>query len=161
MQSITGRLLTVFGGIGLVLVAVVVVGVVADAGRGARMVEADGTITGYERRPANGESAGSQAARVLHPVVEFRTADGGRVTFTSDWGRQGRFRPVGSSVRVRYRPEEPSSAELLSYVARFGALTVVGLVAMPFLATATYLLVTFVNERRRLRRGERNLRREV
>lgn len=157
MKSVTGRLLAIFGGIGLVLVGVVAGGAIADARRGAGMEETSGTIVGYEERLARSGST----ARRLHPVIEFRATTGDVVRFTSEWGRQRQFLEVGSPVPVRYRPANPEEAYLASYAPRFGALTFVGLVAMPFLATATYLLVVFVRERRRRRRGERNLRREV
>ena len=45
------------------------------------------------------------------PLIEFHAADGLRYEFRGDFGRNGEW-PIGQTVRLRYRPANPSHATI-------------------------------------------------
>ena len=64
---------------------------------------AQGTVVGTVQKSSDGDT-------YYHPRVQFTTADGRTVVFTSTFGSQ--FAPrVGDPVPVRYRPDSPEHAE--------------------------------------------------
>jgi hypothetical protein len=64
---------------------------------------AQGTVVGAVQKTSDGDP-------YYHPRVQFTTAEGRTVEFTSTFGSQ--FAPkVGDPVPVRYRPDSPEQAE--------------------------------------------------
>jgi Protein of unknown function (DUF3592) len=65
---------------------------------------AQGTVADAVRQTSDGDT-------YYHPRVQFTTADGRRVVFTSALGSQ--VKPaVGHRIPVRYRPDRPEHAEV-------------------------------------------------
>ena len=73
--------------------------------------QAQGTVVGAERSTSHGYDQTSPTTYTYNPVVRFTTADGGTVEFTSAVGYS--YSPhIGSTVSVRYRPDDPEQAEI-------------------------------------------------
>ena len=72
-------------------------------------VKVQGTVVDVEEDTGRGYD--NLPSRTYHPVVEFTTADGRTVTFTSGlgFGRQPR---ISSAVPVRYHQDDPEQAEV-------------------------------------------------
>src|SRR5215207_863927 len=70
--------------------------------------QTEGTVVDTKKGTAHGQNSMSIT---YHPVVEFTTADGRTVTFTSGLGF-GHRPEVGGEVPVRYRDEDPEQAEI-------------------------------------------------
>jgi hypothetical protein len=66
------------------------------------------------------------------PKVLFRTESGREVTFQSETGNNPPARRVGEKVRVRYRPDQPQSAEIDSFFSLWGAALLFGLLGGAF-----------------------------
>lgn len=66
-----------------------------------------------------------------HPVVRFSEPMSGPVTFTSVTGRDVKSPPVGTKVRVAYRADDPTRAEIVDkgriWIAPVGTLVFAGL----------------------------------
>jgi hypothetical protein len=58
----------------------------------------------------------SKNGSVFKPAVEFQTADGRRIEFTSSMGTSPPSYDVGESVTVYYDPENPHSAMLSGWL---------------------------------------------
>ena len=72
-----------------------------------RGAQARGTVAGAERSTGYGRTSST----TYNPVVRFTTADGRTVEFTSAVGYS--YKPhIGSTVSVRYRPDDPQQAEI-------------------------------------------------
>jgi hypothetical protein len=81
-------------------------------------VQAQGTVVDAKKGTAHGQDG---ISITYHPVVEFTTADGRMVTFTSEVGFS-RQPNIGGEVPVRYRSEDPEQAEIdRAYVWMLGA----------------------------------------
>ena len=68
-----------------------------------------GTVVDVEEDTA---PVNNRPSRTFHPVVEFTTADGRTVTFTSGLGFSGRQPRIGSAVPVRYHHDDPEQAQI-------------------------------------------------
>ena len=73
-------------------------------------VKVQGTVVGVEEDTGRGSD--NLPSRTYHPVVEFTTADGRTVTFTSGLGFSGRQPRIGSAVPVRYHHDDPEQAQI-------------------------------------------------
>jgi hypothetical protein len=71
-------------------------------------VQVQGTVVDTKKDTAR---SGNLRSRTYHPVVEFTTADGRTVTFTSGLGF-GRQPEIGGAVPVRYHHDDPERAEI-------------------------------------------------
>lgn len=69
-----------------------------------------GTVTAVERR-------GDRTGDPFSPRVDFMTADGRKISFLSNVLVSSFRYAVGQRVQVRYRPDEPSTAEIDSLAA--------------------------------------------
>lgn len=76
---------------------------------------------------------------VLLPVVAFRTANGGRMTFVNK-SPHSRF-PVGSRVDVLYDRRDPTNARIDTLVERWGLSFLFGVMGIGFLALGTTVLI--------------------
>jgi hypothetical protein len=72
--------------------------------------QAQGTVVDAEEDTGRGYD--NLPSRTYHPVVEFTTADGRTVTFTSGLGFSVRQPRIGSTVPVRYHHDDPEHAEI-------------------------------------------------
>src|SRR5688572_10745375 len=70
-----------------------------------RAVEAEGKVIGLERFRSS-----SSSSTTYRPEVEFSTATGKRIQFTSSVGSSPPSYSVGEAVRVLYNPADPQSA---------------------------------------------------
>lgn len=68
------------------------------------------------------------------PTVRFRTAAGREVTFQSGTGSGKASWSIGDSIRVRYRRDQPDSAEVSSFAALWGPSLLFALLAVVFLS---------------------------
>jgi Protein of unknown function (DUF3592) len=102
---------------GLILVAagVTLLGVVLPLQLRTRALlkhgaKVQGTVVDVEEDTGRGYD--NLPSRTYHPVVEFTTADGRTVTFTSGLGFSGRQPRIGSAVPVRYHHDDPEQAQI-------------------------------------------------
>lgn len=56
----------------------------------------------------------SGRATMICPIVEFTTASGEKIRFTSDFGSRPASHKIGQTVKVRYDVAEPQKAEIES-----------------------------------------------
>jgi hypothetical protein len=73
-------------------------------------VKVQGTVVDVEEDTGRGYD--NLPSRTYHPVVEFTTADGRTVTFTSGLGFSVRQPRIGSAVPVRYHHDDPEQAQI-------------------------------------------------
>ena len=66
------------------------------------------------------------------PRIRFKTLSGREVTFDSALSSLPSAWRIGSTVRVRYQPDQPQAAEIDSLVAMWLAPGVLGLLAVAF-----------------------------
>lgn len=94
-------------------------------------MEGKGHVTGLVR-------GSSKNGSVFKPVVEFQTADGTRIAFTSPMGTSPPSYDVGESVTVYYDPENPHSVMLSGWLSLW-------FVSLLFAAlTAVFGLITYM-----------------
>jgi hypothetical protein len=93
----------------------------------AESIETDGTVVRLDPvRSDNGTT--------YRPTVAFRTAQGEEIEFTSSTSSNPPAYARGESVRVLYRPAEPHSARINSYLFLWGASTAMTFLGGIFLA---------------------------
>jgi hypothetical protein len=97
----------------------------------AQAVEANGTVIGLEHsRSSSTSSSGSSST--YRPVVEFTTAAGKRIEFTSSVGSNPPSYREGEPVTVLYLAAEPYRAKIKSFFSLwFGLIILLGL-GLPF-----------------------------
>ncbi|MGH7508909.1 MAG: DUF3592 domain-containing protein [Gemmatimonadales bacterium] len=89
--------------------------------------EADGKVIALDRSYSS-SSSGSRSSSTYRPVVEFTSATGKRIEFTSSVGSNPPSHRVGEPVTVLYHPADPYNARIKSSLQLwFGVLIVFGL----------------------------------
>ena len=78
------------------------------------------------------------------PKVLFRTDAGRDVTFQSEMESNPQARRVGEKVRVRYRPDQPQSAEIDTFFSLWGAPLLFGLLGGVFTLVGIGILSGFL-----------------
>jgi hypothetical protein len=78
------------------------------------------------------------------PKILFRTPEGRDVTFQSEMGSNPPSRRVGEKVRVRYRPDQPQSAEIDTFFSLWGAALLFGLLGGVFALVGIGILSGFL-----------------
>jgi hypothetical protein len=78
------------------------------------------------------------------PKVLFKTPAGREVTFQSEMGSNPPARRVGEKVRVRYRPEQPQSAEIDTFFSLWGAALLFGLLGGVFTLVGLGIMFGFL-----------------
>jgi hypothetical protein len=73
---------------------------------------AAGVVTGLQ-------ATASRRGHIYCPTVEYATASGERVSFTSSFGSMPASYQVGQSVKVLYNPGQPAAAEIDSGLSRW------------------------------------------
>jgi hypothetical protein len=71
-------------------------------------------------------NSNSRGSITYYPVVEFTTADGKRVVFSSNFSSNPPEFEVGEEVEVYYEPEKPSGAEVKSFFSQWFAALLTG-----------------------------------
>lgn len=99
----------------------------------AKALRAQGRVVALQKRQSG---HGDQ----IFPVVAFRTATGGRMTFVSDVPNQSRF-PVGSRVDVLYDDSDPTNARMDTLVELWGSTFLFGAMSLGFFALGTTILI--------------------
>ena len=113
----------------------------------ARAVEAPGKVIDLERSRSSSSSGSSSTT--YRPVVEFTTATGKRIEFTSSVGSSPPSHHVGEAVTVLYSPAQPQSARIKSFFQLwFGFLLVIALGAV-FAAIGLTMIFLRVRGRQR------------
>lgn len=103
-----------------------------------RAVEADGKVTELERSRS---SSSSSSSTMYRPVVEFTTATGKRIEFTSSVGSSPPSHRVGESVRVLYNPANPESARIKSFFQLWFGFLIVFFLGLVFAAIGLTMIV--------------------
>ncbi len=116
--------LTVVGIAFLILAAVLLVRRLSALMRGASAL---GSVQGHEMRRLEEEV-------YYHPVVEFTDGAGHRQRFTSVAGRSRKTPVVGTTVRVRYLPDDPTVAYIQSFLHMWAAPLVCAVLGVAALA---------------------------
>lgn len=107
-----------------------------------RATTAEGTVVGYEQMESmRGRSqVGVQPA--YSNVVEFRSADGQRHLFVTEWGSAAAVYDKGERVTVLYRPEDPENAKIRGFVSLYvGPLLLLVLGAAMWVASVIFRIV--------------------
>jgi hypothetical protein len=75
------------------------------------------------------------------PKVTFRTPSGREITFQSEMGSSLDAGRIGHAVVVRYRPDQPHTAEIDSFMSLWGLALVFGVLGGVFLFTGLGILL--------------------
>ena len=86
------------------------------------------------------ERDGTEVQTFRYPRIRFRTASGREVTFESAMASGGDRWKVGQTVAVRYRLDDPETAECDNTLARWGPTVLLALLAVVFLGVGSGLL---------------------
>jgi hypothetical protein len=113
-----------------------------------RAVEAEGKVIDLERSRSSSSSSSSSSS-TYRPVVEFTTATGKRIEFTSSVGSSPPSHRVGEPVRVLYNPADPQSARIKSFFQLWFGFLIVFFMGLVFAAIG--LSMIFVRARGRKR----------
>ena len=113
----------------------------------ARAVEAPGKVIDLERSSSRSSSGSSSST--YRPVVEFITATGKRIEFTSSVGSSPPSHQVGEAVTVLYHPAQPQSARIKSFFQLWFGFLIVFFLGLVFAAIG--LTMVFARTRSRQR----------
>lgn len=106
--------------------------------------EADGRVIELERSRFS-----SSSSTTYRPVVEFTTATGKRIEFTSSVGSSPPSHRVGEPVKVLYNPADPQGARIKSFFQLWFGFLIVFAIGLIFAAIG--LTMIFVRARGRKR----------
>lgn len=112
-----------------------------------RAAQAEGKVIDLERSRSS-SSSGSRSS-TYRPVVEFTTATGKRIEFTSSVGSSPPSHRVGEPVTVLYNPADPQSARIKSFFQLWFGFLIVFFMGLVFAAIG--LSMIFVRARGRKR----------
>lgn len=142
----------IFGGTGVLLLAIAAFLFVQRAQFVGDALSADGVVVGFEKRATSMQSAAMSDRYISVPVVEFTDRNGNKVRFTESTGGVGNDAlRKGDSVTVFYDPEQPASAKLATFFHLWAAVLVVGALGLVFFIIGFMLFfVPFLQRRRRL-----------
>jgi hypothetical protein len=113
----------------------------------SRAVEAEGQVIGLDRsRSSSGSGSSSTTYR---PVVEFTSATGKRIEFTSNVGSNPPSHRVGESVRVLYDPVDPDSARIKSFFQLWFVFIIFFVLGLIFAAIGLTMILLRVRGRQR------------
>jgi hypothetical protein len=105
-----------------------------------RAAEAEGRVIELERSRSS-----SRSSATYRPVVEFTTATGRRIEFTSSVGSSPPSHRVGEPVKVLYNPADPQGARIKSFFQLWFAFLLVFFLGLVFAAIG--LTMIFVRGR--------------
>lgn len=71
-----------------------------------------GVVTGFKCRSADGDGS------TKHPVIEFQTENGSKISFESRLGSTSWKFGVGSEIEIIVNPHNPKDAEILGFGAQ-------------------------------------------
>lgn len=93
----------------------------------------------------------SKNGYVFSPVVEFRTAEGTSIEFTSSTGSSPPPYDVGENVTVYYDPKDPHAAILSDWFSVWGLSMIIGAltIVLGFMTYMLYFRVTLRPSRKR------------
>jgi Protein of unknown function (DUF3592) len=94
---------------------------------------ASGTIVGLTENRESEEIS-------YFPKVRFQTASGREFTFESEMGSSPEAGRIGDTVAVRYRPDQPESAEIDSFMSLWGVALLSGGLGLVFLLVGLGIL---------------------
>jgi uncharacterized protein DUF3592 len=114
----------------------------------SRAAEAPGKVIELER--SRSSSSGSySSSSTYRPVVEFNSATGKRIEFTSSVGTNPPSHRVGDPVTVLYNPADPQSARIKSFFSLWFGFLIVFALGLVFAAIG--LTMIFMRSRGRKR----------
>jgi hypothetical protein len=108
--------------------------------------EAEGKVVALDRSRSSSSSGSSTTYR---PVVEFNTATGKRIEFTSSVGSSPPSHRVGEPVTVLYNPADPYSARIKSFFQLWFGFLIVFLLGFVFAAIGLTMIVVRTRGRKR------------
>lgn len=117
--------------------------------------EANGRVIGLDR-----SSGSSNSGSTYRPVVEFTSAAGKRIEFTSNVGSNPPAHRVGESVTVLYDPTDPYQARIKSFFSLWFGFLMVLILGAVFSAIGFSMIAVRVKSRKQaewLRRNGRRL----
>ena len=100
-----------------------------------RALYAEGHITDFVKRTHRGDY-------VFVPKVQFTDASGSIVTFVSNLESRTPAYEKGQAVRVAYRRDDPTHAEIDTFFARWGSLLIAGAMGILFTLLGIVVLVS-------------------
>lgn len=110
----------------------------------ANATEAEGKVIAFERSRSS-SSSGASSSTTYRPVVEFTTATGKKIEFTSSVGSSPPSHQVGESVTVLYNPADPYSARIKSFFQLWFGFLIVFFLGLVFAAIGVGMI--FVRSR--------------
>src|SRR5258707_14944996 len=118
---------TIFGGVGVILLAIAAFLVVREQSFLGRALQATGTIADLQYSPDTDNNGGSYC-----PVVDFTTKSGKRVEYDSNVCSDPPGYQVGQQVKVYYDPDNSNDVQLPGVWGQYAAVIVLILIGQPF-----------------------------
>lgn len=94
-----------------------------------------GVVTGFNSRSVDGEGS------TMHPVIEYQTENGSKISFESKLGSSSWKFDVGSEIEIIVNPHNPKDAEIKGFGAQnFGPIAMGAISGMMILSAPVAFL---------------------